>query len=61
MKIEIAMLNQFSEAGSLAALGTTKKSSKDKSDKSNYSMIKLGLKTNAALLIHSTQVKIQRD
>ncbi len=59
MKIEIATLRQFSGKGSLAAVVKTKKSSKEKSDKSNYSMIKLGLKTNAALLIHSTEVKMQ--
>lgn len=61
MKIEFAMLDQFSGSAGLAALGKTKKSTKDKSDKSNYSTIKLGLKTNAACLIHSTEVKIQRD
>ncbi len=61
MKIEAATLKQFSGTNSLATVGKTKKSTKEKSDKSNYSMIKLGLKTNVALLIHSTEVKLQRD
>lgn len=61
MKIEAATLKQFSGTNSLATVGKTKKSTKEKSDKSNYSMIKLGLKTSVALLIHSTEVKLQRD
>lgn len=61
MKIEAATLKQFSGTNSLVTVGKTKKSTKEKSDKSNYSMIKLGLKTSVALLIHSTEVKLQRD
>lgn len=61
MKIGLSTLNQYSGTNSLTALGKTKKSTRDKSDKSNYSMIKLGLKTSAALLIHSTEIKIERD